>query len=787
MRALPYLFDFWAMPHQLPPDGDWRTWVVMGGRGAGKTRAGAEWIRAQVEGDKPSDPGQARRVALVGETIEQAREVMVFGESGIMACTPPDRTPLWHATRKVLEWPNGATAQLISAQQPESLRGPQFDAAWVDEIGCAAVDKGPNEPNKFVDVKSSESDLPRYSNGRRDELAQYQCLSAIHDFWADAANNPVSTAYGAPMVDTGRMHVWAWDARPYPQFPNDVARWSDGDNYYRGHWLNGRVGARTVAGVLREICAQSGVVEPVTERAYGLVRGYSVTQVGSGREAMQPILLAHGVDAIEVDGQLEFRSRDGEARSQVAEADMLATDATDVPVKRMRLAGAEALNRLRVSYVDADGSFDLKLAEASIEPGLAGGDEDAEIGLVMTGSAARSMAQRWLAEARLANETLHFALPPSRSELGAGDVISVEESGEAIRYRIDRITFGEGREIEAVRVDQSVYTSSDTDDKAPPVAAFVPPTPVASFLMDLPHITGTEQPQNPRLAVVSDPWPGEVAVYTAPNDNGYELATLLNQRATLGVTESDLAPAQPGLWDRGAALKVRLVHGTLSSQADVDVLNGRNLMAIGDGSARNWEIFQFEQAVLLPDGTYELSKRLRGQAGTDGLAKQVWPTGSIVVALDPLPVEIGLPSGSRGLARHYLIGPSNRPISDPVYEHIVEAVDGVALRPFAPAHLRVRKLANGEIEARWVRRTRVDGDSWQGMDVPLGEETEQYLVRVWAGGAMLREAVVGQANWTYGPNEQALDGGVSGPIVVQVAQLSTQFGPGSISEVSINV
>ena len=134
LLALPFMFDFWAMPHQLPPEGNWRSWVIMGGRGAGKTRAGAEWVRAAVEGSRPTDPGRCHRIALVGETLDQVREVMVFGESGILACSPPDRRPQWHATRRMLIWPNGATAQAFSAHEPESLRGPQFDGAWVDEL-----------------------------------------------------------------------------------------------------------------------------------------------------------------------------------------------------------------------------------------------------------------------------------------------------------------------------------------------------------------------------------------------------------------------------------------------------------------------------------------------------------------------------------------------------------------------------------------------------------------------------------------------------------------------------
>ncbi len=134
MRVLPYLFEFWSHPHQIAPTGDWRTWVILGGRGAGKTRAGSEWVRSNVEGARAHDPGRARRVALVGETYDQAREVMVFGESGILACSPPDRRPQWISTRRMLVWPNGAEARVFSAQDFEALRGPQFDLVWADEL-----------------------------------------------------------------------------------------------------------------------------------------------------------------------------------------------------------------------------------------------------------------------------------------------------------------------------------------------------------------------------------------------------------------------------------------------------------------------------------------------------------------------------------------------------------------------------------------------------------------------------------------------------------------------------
>ncbi|MFQ5565712.1 MAG: DNA-packaging protein [Paracoccaceae bacterium] len=135
LAGMPWLWEVWAHPrHQVEPEGDWQTWVILGGRGAGKTRAGAEWIRAQVEGAMPLLAGRSRRVALIGETIDQVRAVMVEGESGLLAISPPDRRPELKMNRKQLTWPNGAEAMLVSAANPEALRGPQFDCAWADEL-----------------------------------------------------------------------------------------------------------------------------------------------------------------------------------------------------------------------------------------------------------------------------------------------------------------------------------------------------------------------------------------------------------------------------------------------------------------------------------------------------------------------------------------------------------------------------------------------------------------------------------------------------------------------------
>jgi len=128
-RALLYDWSFWARPAQLPPQGNWRVWLLLAGRGFGKTRTGAEMIRARVAAST------ARRLALVAPTAADARNVMVEGESGILTISPPWDRPRYEPSKRRLTWPNGAIATLYSAEEPERLRGPQHDATWCDELG----------------------------------------------------------------------------------------------------------------------------------------------------------------------------------------------------------------------------------------------------------------------------------------------------------------------------------------------------------------------------------------------------------------------------------------------------------------------------------------------------------------------------------------------------------------------------------------------------------------------------------------------------------------------------
>lgn len=135
-QAQELLWDWkaWARPNQLAPEGNWLTWLVLAGRGFGKTRCGSEWVRQIVCGSTPLSGGSHGRVALVAETAADARDVLVEGVSGILAVHPRDFRPMYEPSKRRLTWPNGAVASLFNATEPDQLRGPQHDAALSDEL-----------------------------------------------------------------------------------------------------------------------------------------------------------------------------------------------------------------------------------------------------------------------------------------------------------------------------------------------------------------------------------------------------------------------------------------------------------------------------------------------------------------------------------------------------------------------------------------------------------------------------------------------------------------------------
>jgi len=771
------LDPLWASPHvdfigidNYMPLSDWRD---------GEDHADAAWgaihdqgyLRANIEG------GEGYDWYYAGEdhAASQTRTPITDGAYG---------EPWVWRVKDIRNWwqnPHFERVEGVREDAP-TLWQPRSKPVWFTEMGCAAIDKGTNAPNLFLDPRSSESALPRGSDGSRDDAIQAAYIRAMTGFWGDPANNPVSPVYGGPMIDMSRAHVWAWDARPFPAFPGRGDLWADGDNYTAGHWLTGRASNRDLAGVVREICRAAGIADALidTSALHGTLRGYIVAETQSARAALEPLLLAYGIDVAEREGRLVFCDRAGRRAALAPEPGTLAMpEGADSAVALTRAAAAEMAGRVRLTHVEAEADFALR-AEEAVHPEEAGiGASGTELPLALTGAEARRIVHRWLAEARIGRDTARFALPQSALAVGAGDVMELGGT----RYRIDRLTQGLAREAEAVRVEGGAYRPPAEEVPPAPQKVLTPPVPLLHLWMDLPLLTGEEAPHAPHLAVSAAPWPGDAALYAAAQDAGYALDTLLPEAAVIGVTETDLPAAPPARWDRGPALRVRLVSGALEAADPAAVLAGANVAAISDGSGE-WEVIQFAGASLVAPDTWEIETRLRGQAGSDGLAA-AWAPGAWFVLLDGAPRQIALPASARGLERHYRTGPASVPPTDPRYVHEVRAFTGIGLRPYAPAHLRARRGAAGAWDLSWIRRTRIGGDSWEGPDVPLGEDTERYLLTVGPAGAPVRSVTLDAPAFTYTAAMQAEDA-LTPPYTIAVAQVSQTFGPGHRTEITIH-
>ena len=669
----------------------------------------------------------------------------------------------------------------LRAEEPTAWE-PRSKPIWFTELGCAAVDKGTNEPNKFLDPKSSESSLPRYSNGRRDEVIQMQYLRAMLDYWARPENNPVSEVYDGAMIDMSKAHVWAWDGRPYPQFPALADLWSDAENYARGHWVSGRSGAQPLSHVVAEICGRAGVLHIDVSELYGVVRGFVAQSGVSARGLLQSLMLGYGFEAVERDGAIVFRMRNGRVDALLSQAD-LALGEVEGGLETTRVPEAEMAGRVRLSYTEADGEYATRAVEAIFPDEGAASVATSELALVMTRAEAQGTVERWLSEARVARDGARFALPPSLGYLGAGDVVALQTDEGVRRYRVDRVEQAGALTMEAVRIEPTVYLPSDETEGAATVRSFVPPVPVTPVFLDLPLMSGAEDPYAPHLAVTAAPWSGSVAAYSASEDAGYTLNTLLDQGAVIGRTLSPLYGARTGLWDKGPALRVRMTGGDLEAASEARVLAGANLMAIGSGTDDDWELFQFCEAEPIEAGVWDIGLRLRGQLGSDRLMPEVWPEGSVVVLLDGAPQQIMHTPGMRNLARHYRIGSALRGYEDPSYVHQLRAFSGIGLRPLSPCHLRVLPTSEGWTFS-WIRRTRIGGDSWDGIEVPLGEASESYLLRVLEGGVIRRELQLPLTSWSYEAALAAADG-ITAAFEVEVAQISDVYGPGLFAGVTV--
>ena len=667
---------------------------------------------------------------------------------------------------------------------------PQSKPIRFTEFGCPAIDRGTNQPNVFFDPKSSESAAPYFSRGWRDDAIQRAYLEATVLYWADPVNNPLSSTTGLPMVDTSECAAWSWDARPHPFFPALTDVWSDGANWQLGHWLTGRLGAVSLAALVRHICLSAGMDATHVDVSglWGAVEGLVIPAIESPRTTISMLARHFGFDAVESEGVIRFRMRGTAPVTAVTPVDLVAGHGEDI--ERTRGQETELPQVLRWSVAHADEDYDSALVEARrITTGAVRVTAES-FPVAVAPEEAERRCRRALMETWTARERASFALPPSRLALDPGDVV-IFSDGTATEFRLTRIADGLARRIEAVRQDREVYDLSPGAQRAAAVARSVPLGAPQLVVLDLPHLTSTHTPPRPLIAVDADPWPGTVAVLRSPETSGWASFATITRRARIGTLVSDLPAGPVWRWDRGAVLEIDLPWGQLESVTDLQLFGGANAFAV-ESAAGTWEILQARDVTLVAPGRYRLTTLLRGQRGTEHAIGNPAPAGARVVVLDKAVAELPFTAGEIGLPWNLAVGPGTRPVSDPSYKTLSLTPSGASLRPFAPVHLGARSEPLGDITLTWTRRSRNPAaDSWEATEVPLLDQPEAWEVDILDGATVKRTLTAGTATFTYSTADQIADWGAAlapgTALTIRVAQLSPSLGRGIPAEATITL
>ena len=645
------------------------------------------------------------------------------------------------------------------------------------EFGCPAVDLGTNAPDTFYGVRRDASrPQPFQSTGAISPETQRAYYKAALEWWGEAENNP------AGMVE--KMYAYGWDVRPYPYFPQLEAVWADGEDYERGHWLNGEGGRVGLGAVLADICASAGVSSDVSDITQEL-RGYHIGRIDTPRAALEELMTIHGIDCYERGGEIVFVRRDKAPVEEIAQGDLVLEN-TAPKVSLTRTQDSELPKRTDLTAPDPDNDYLPATASAVAEGEFGESVAQIQTTVVLAPSKAAATVERMLFAARAARTKAEFE---ADTAITPGDTFGLTLGDRRYILRATRVVtpaHGLTRQVNAVSHAPEVYTDTPLEvgvrGRLPPMVKAAGAVEVV--WLDLPIFDEADAPRAHalRVAATATPWPSGGIIVT--QDRGGMVATpvaAVPLPSRIGTLNRPLPPPA-ALWRLDWSVRLSLrITGTLESVEADDLYAGANSLAVQAPSGA-WEVVQYLNATSQGGGVWELAGLLRGQVGTEAAAQETKPSAARVVVLDRAAQPyIEMPVEARATAYTYRYGPRGVEETDARWREAVPLLPVSGLRPYAPVHVRDVREANGDVTITWIRRTRIGGDYWDAGEVPLGEATEAYQVAILdAQGAEVGVLETMQPTATYTAAQQTAHG-ITWPAPFRVYQVSALAGRGEVA------
>jgi hypothetical protein len=273
-----------------------------------------------------------------------------------------------------------------------------------------------------------------------------------------------------------------------------------------------------------------------------------------------------------------------------------------------------------------------------------------------------------------------------------------------------------------------------------------------------------------------------VAIALGMPEAGFLPRQAIEQAAVMGELTEPLGPGPLWRFDRANRLTVRLYGGALASLPELAMLNGGNVAAIGTAET-GFEVIQFRVATMVDSVTWRLESLLRGQGGTGDVAALGHLAGARFVLLNGAVVSLAIGEAEAGLSLTARCGPADTVYDPDLFVDVPLARARRGLTCLPPVRMTARRAAGGDVTIAWVRQTRIAGDAWEPVEVPLGEAGEAYRVEILDGVTVVRTVATTAPTFVYVAAEQAADFGVMpGTIGVRVRQVSATEGPGIPAE-----
>ncbi|MEZ5691473.1 MAG: glycoside hydrolase TIM-barrel-like domain-containing protein [Rickettsiales bacterium] len=648
---------------------------------------------------------------------------------------------------------------------------PQSKKIWFTEYGFPSVDGASNQPNVFYAPDSISSAFPYHSKGRVDLRAQRSAVVATESQWKNSA-----------MVE--HMFVWAWDARPFPYWPDLTDVWNDDVVWKTGHWLQGKFGISNLAAVVLDLTTRSGLEESDIDVSAisQQLEGYVITSQKTIREAIDDLRRAYFFDVVESDYILRCVSRGGSSSLSIEE-DRLLIDSDNqqsaTSFKIIRRQEIELPERINVLYLNRLSNYQTSTQYSQREITSSRDSVTIDLPVVIPDQVAKNIADIALFNEWIERTIYNFDLPIRYAAMDPADIITINTASSSHDMRIVSTYIGSPSmvRVSAVAEDVSVYdiySDISADDKSL-LQSNIAIAVSRMELLDLPLFPSeSESSAVIRVAVsgLGDNWGGAVVYRSDDNGNNYSVFISVDEPAVIGTVVGGLATGRSVVFDEKNYVDVVLIgDSSLQNVDEIAVLNGANAALLGD------EIIQFKNAELIAEGQYRLSGLLRGRLGTE-YAISGHVAGERFILLDGSVLKKTVASNLIGLKRQYKAVSVGGSITESVERDFTYMA--AALKPYSVVHISGARDGGGNLTISWVRRSRTGGDWRDLVDVPLAEQSELYDVEIMDGGSVVRSFLsLNSPSVGYSAAQQITDfGSVQNSVNVRIYQISAIVGRG---------